>query len=101
MTNGHTKAAPAQGQSQVTDFRSLALSQDLMRAVEELGFEKPTPVQAAAMPPALAGQDVLACAATGSGKTAAFLLPILERLRGKPRGVTRALILAPTRELAA
>ncbi|MBR9988579.1 MAG: DEAD/DEAH box helicase [Gemmatimonadetes bacterium] len=72
-----------------------------MQAVEDLGFTKPTPVQADAIPPALAGRDVLACAMTGSGKTAAFLLPIMQRLKDRPTGRTRALILSPTRELAA
>ena len=72
-----------------------------MKGLKELGFARPTPVQADAIPPALAGKDILACAATGSGKTAAFLLPILNRLIGRPRGVTRALVLTPTRELAA
>src|SRR6185437_3144518 len=66
-----------------------------------LGFTRPTPIQADAIPPALAGRDVLACAQTGSGKTAAFLLPILDHLLTRPRGTTRALILTPTRELAA
>src|SRR5207247_4487674 len=60
-----------------------------------------TPIQADAIPPALEGRDLLACAMTGSGKTAAFLLPILHRLIDRPRGVTRALVLTPTRELAA
>ncbi len=71
-----------------------------MRGVEALGFTRPTPIQAEAIPQALAGRDLLACAATGSGKTAAFLLPILHRLIDQPRGTTRALVLAPTRELA-
>src|SRR5512134_2223042 len=66
-----------------------------------MGFVRPTPVQSEAIPPALAGRDVLASAETGSGKTAAFLLPILHGLIGKPRGVSRVLVLAPTRELAA
>ena len=70
-------------------------------APSRLGFVRPTPIQADAIPGALAGRDVLACAQTGSGKTAAFLLPILQRLIDKPRGTTRALVLAPTRELAA
>jgi len=69
--------------------------------VKELGFTRPTPIQVDAIPPAIAGRDVLACAMTGSGKTAAFLLPILHRLLNRPRGTTRALILTPTRELAA
>jgi len=69
--------------------------------VKELGFARPTPIQADAIPAAVAGRDVLACAMTGSGKTAAFLLPILHHLLARPRGTTRALILTPTRELAA
>ena len=82
-------------------FADLKLHPSLLKAIKELGFARPTPVQADAIPPGLAGRDVLACAQTGSGKTAAFLLPILQRLIDKPRGRTRALVLAPTRELAA
>jgi ATP-dependent RNA helicase RhlE len=82
-------------------FADLGLHADLVRAIEELEFSQPTPVQADAIPPALAGRDVLACASTGSGKTAAFVLPVVQRLRGKPRGGTRTLMLVPTRELAA
>jgi len=82
-------------------FTGFGLDATLLRAVRELGFSRPTPIQAQAIPPAMQGRDVLACAMTGSGKTAAFLLPILEHLRAKPRGATRALVLAPTRELAA
>ena len=66
-----------------------------------MGFTRPTPIQQDAIPPAMEGRDVLACAMTGSGKTAAFVLPILHRLMPKRRGVTRALIVTPTRELAA
>ena len=66
-----------------------------------LGFTSATPVQQAAIPPALEGRDVLASAKTGTGKTAAFGLPIIERVAAQPRGTTRALILSPTRELAA
>src|SRR4051812_41850810 len=82
-------------------FSSFDLDPRLLRGVADLGFTDPTPIQRDAIPPALAGRDVLACAMTGSGKTAAFLLPILARLADKPRGAVRALILAPTRELAA
>ena len=82
-------------------FTGLGLDTAILRALRELGFPRPTPVQDDAIPPALAGRDVLACAMTGSGKTAAFLLPIVQRLMSKRRGVTRALILTPTRELAA
>src|ERR687895_685131 len=82
-------------------FTSFGLHDALLRGIQELGFAQPTPIQTDAIPPAMQGQDVLACAMTGSGKTAAFLLPILHQLKGKRRGVTRALILTPTRELAA
>ncbi len=82
-------------------FNSLDLDKSLLKALKELGFARPTPIQNEAIPPALEGRDVLACAVTGSGKTAAFLLPIVHRLIRKPRGVTRALVLVPTRELAA
>ena len=82
-------------------FSSLKLHADLLKGIKELGFTRPTPIQQAAIPPALAGRDILACAMTGSGKTAAFLLPILHRLIDRPRGVTRALVITPTRELAA
>src|SRR5947207_7534511 len=82
-------------------FTQLRLHPDLLRGVKDLGFTRPTPIQADAIPPALDGRDLLACAQTGSGKTAAFLLPILNGLMGKPRGTTRALVLTPTRELAA
>jgi ATP-dependent RNA helicase RhlE len=82
-------------------FSDLGLHPELMRAVGGLGFEQPTAVQADTIPLAITGRDVLACAATGSGKTAAFALPILERLRTTQRGTTRALVLVPTRELAA
>jgi ATP-dependent RNA helicase RhlE len=84
-----------------TDFRTLGLDAELIRAVEDMGFTRPTPVQADAIPAGVSGRDVLACAMTGSGKTAAFLLPILHRLKDRPAGRTRALILSPTRELAA
>ena len=82
------------------DFSALKLHPTLLRGVKDLGFQRPTPIQSQAIPPALEGRDLLACAATGSGKTAAFLLPILHQLVDRPRGATRALTLAPTRELA-
>ncbi|MCY7380052.1 MAG: DEAD/DEAH box helicase [Gemmatimonadaceae bacterium] len=82
-------------------FSVFKLHPDLVKGVKELGFTRPTPIQEQAIPPALEGRDLLACAMTGSGKTAAFLLPILHRLMSKPRGTTRALVLTPTRELAA
>ena len=82
-------------------FTNLHVHPDLLRGIRELGFTRPTPIQAEAVPPALDGRDLLACAQTGSGKTIAFLLPVLHRLMNKPRRTTRALILTPTRELAA
>ena len=82
-------------------FTTLQLDKSLQMGLKELGFVRPTPIQAEAIPPALEGRDLLACAATGSGKTAAFLLPILQQLLGKTRRTTRALVVTPTRELAA
>ncbi len=82
-------------------FTEFALDPRLVRAVEDLGYLTATPIQAEAIPPAKAGHDVLAAAMTGSGKTAAFLLPILHRLLESPRPGTRVLVLTPTRELAA
>jgi len=82
-------------------FTQLKLNPSLNKALKELGFVRPTGIQSEAIPPALDGRDVVACAVTGSGKTAAFLLPIVHRLIDKPRRTTRALVLAPTRELAA
>ncbi len=82
-------------------FSSLNLHASLQKGLKELGFPRPTPIQEKAIPAALEGRDVLACAMTGSGKTAAFLLPILHNLIDKPRGTTRALVVTPTRELAA
>src|SRR3569832_204474 len=82
-------------------FSQFKLHPDLLRGLKDLGFPRPTPIQSDAIPPVLAGRDVLACAMTGSGKTVAFLLPILLLLMAMPRGTTRALVLTPTRELAA
>jgi len=81
-------------------FDHFRLHPALLRGLSEKGFTLPTPIQEKAIPPALEGRDVMGRAATGSGKTAAFALPILNRLQGKPKGGTRALVLAPTRELA-
>jgi ATP-dependent RNA helicase RhlE len=82
-------------------FAALKIHPNLLRGLKDLGFTRPTAIQADAIPPALEGKDVLACAMTGSGKTAAFLLPILHRLIDHPRGTTRGLVITPTRELAA
>lgn len=83
-------------------FDQFALHERLLKAVAELKFVEPTPVQVAAIPPALEGRDLRVTAQTGSGKTAAFVLPMLNRLIGdaQPRVDVRALILLPTRELA-
>ncbi|MDE2581787.1 MAG: DEAD/DEAH box helicase, partial [Rhodospirillales bacterium] len=87
-----------------TSFAALDLAAPLLRAIDRLGFQTPTPIQADAIPPLLAGRDLLGIAQTGSGKTAAFALPILHQLATAPSRpqpqTTTALILAPTRELA-
>jgi ATP-dependent RNA helicase RhlE len=92
---------PQKEKDHTMSFDDLGLHAPLLAGIASLGFTEPTPIQRAALPPALAGRDVIACAMTGSGKTAAFALPILQRLAGGQRGVTRALVLTPTRELAA
>lgn len=81
-------------------FDSFNLDSRLMAGITRAGYTVPTPVQAAAMPVALAGHDLIGTAQTGTGKTAAFVLPMLQRLLDGPRGRTRALIVTPTRELA-
>jgi len=89
----------------LTDFHSLGLSEPLMRAIEPLGYDTPTPIQAQAIPHVLAGKDVLGVAQTGTGKTAAFSLPMLHHLGNQPRRdarrVIRGLVISPTRELTA
>ncbi|HWI59389.1 MAG TPA: DEAD/DEAH box helicase, partial [Bacillota bacterium] len=85
-------------------FRALGLNANILKAVQEAGYTEPTPIQVAAIPPILAGQDLIGIAQTGTGKTAAFVLPILTKLagRGEEAGKRRpisALIVAPTREL--
>lgn len=82
------------------NFHALGLSEALLRDLADAGFALPTPIQEQAIPPALAGRDVIGCAQTGTGKTAAFVIPIVERLSSLPKGQPKALILAPTRELA-
>ncbi|MDD1419985.1 DEAD/DEAH box helicase, partial [Dolichospermum sp. ST_sed1] len=90
-------------------FSNLGLSPEIIRAVSELGYDKPTPIQMQAIPVALAGGDIMAGAQTGTGKTASFTLPLLQRLssdqnvKNNANGFPpiRALILTPTRELAA
>jgi len=83
-----------------TNFHALGLSEALLKDLAQAGFTSPTPIQEQAIPPALAGRDVIGCAQTGTGKTAAFVIPMVERLAALPKGQPQALILAPTRELA-
>ena len=90
-----------------TSFDDLALAPELLKALQELGYSKPTPVQAQAIPVVLSGRDLMAGAQTGTGKTAAFTLPVLQKLlplasssASPARHPVRALILTPTRELA-
>ena len=85
---------------QAPSFQSLGLSPEILQVLAELGFSDPSPIQAAAIPPLLAGKDVRGQASTGSGKTGAFALPILERILAQPENWPHALILCPTRELA-
>lgn len=82
-------------------FLEMNFSRSIFKAIESLGYDSPTPIQAATIPVALQGRDICGCAATGTGKTAAYMLPILERLLYKPSEdiVTRVLVLVPTREL--
>ena len=82
-------------------FTSMNLSRPLLKAIEEMRFVLPTPIQAATIPVALLGRDICGCATTGTGKTAAYMLPVLERLLYRPKevAVTRVLCLVPTREL--
>ena len=87
--------------TELTEFAGLGLNSELLRAIEDARYTTPTPIQAQAIPVVLDGKDVLACAQTGTGKTAAFLLPILHELTREKRGCLRALVLSPTRELAA
>ena len=82
-------------------FSKLGLHPDLVRGTTAMGFTEPTPIQTQAIPPALAGDDVLGCAQTGGGKTAAFALPLLQRLMAEHKPGVRALVLVPSRELAA
>src|SRR5213594_3334856 len=81
-------------------FRAFGLSEALLRDLASAGLTNPTPIQLHAIPAGLQGRDVLGCAQTGTGKTAAFVIPMIERLADAPAGPPRGLILAPTRELA-
>jgi len=83
----------------MTTFQELDLRREVMQAIQELGYEEPTPIQALTIPPLLLGKDVVAQAQTGTGKTAAFVIPIVERIEPSNRAV-QAMVLVPTRELA-
>ncbi|XP_017868778.1 PREDICTED: probable ATP-dependent RNA helicase DDX27 [Drosophila arizonae] len=88
----------------ITSFYQMNLSRPLMRAIGVLGYIYPTPIQASTIPVALLGRDICGCAATGTGKTAAYMLPTVERLLYRPlnnKAITRVLVLVPTRELGA
>jgi ATP-dependent RNA helicase RhlE len=82
------------------EFKAFGLAHQLVRATQDMRYTEPTPIQKQAIPPILAGRDLIATAQTGTGKTAAFLLPILHRLLSLPRGTTQTLVITPTRELA-
>ena len=86
---------------ETASFATMNLSRPLLKAILEMKFVHPTPIQAATIPVALLGRDICGCAATGTGKTAAYMLPVLERLLYRPKevSVTRVLVLVPTREL--
>src|SRR5581483_5680452 len=102
--NTSTQNTQHHSKSEIALFADLALTAPLMQAVKESGYERPTPIQAQAIPHLLQGRDLLGLAQTGTGKTAAFVLPMLQRMmeqkrRAHPKSM-RALILTPTRELA-
>ena len=91
---------PVEEQEETVYFDELDISDDVLDALDDMGFEKCTPIQAQAIPPALEGKDILAVAQTGTGKTAAFLLPILTDISDNPPAKVTSIILEPTRELA-
>lgn len=84
----------------MTTFADLKLDDSLLDGLDSMGFEKPTPIQEQVMPHILAGKDIIACAQTGTGKTAAYLLPVLDKISRQEKEHTSALIISPTRELA-
>lgn len=98
MTEGESRAEPRRREK--ASFADLPLSPALRQGVHEMGYREPTPIQEGTIPTAVSGRDVIGTAQTGTGKTAAFLLPILERLLNRPTGRIHALVLTPTRELA-
>ena len=101
-TSASPQAEPTHETSEINPFAELGLTKELVRAVAQEGYTRPTPIQQRAIAPVLEGRDLLGCAQTGTGKTAAFVLPVLQRLgRSTRTGSIRALVVAPTRELAA
>ena len=100
MTTADGSERSGAGDGDGDGFGALGLSDDLLATLDELGYEEPTPIQRSAIPVLLGGGDVVGAAATGTGKTAAFALPILQRLGEARRGHVDALVLVPTRELA-
>ena len=82
------------------NFSQLGLAPAQVRSCESLGYTEPTPIQEQGIPVVISGQDLIGCAETGTGKTAAFLLPLIQRMTEKARPGVRVLVLAPTRELA-
>jgi ATP-dependent RNA helicase RhlE len=99
MTDSRTSTADAE-KTDAGTFADLPLHTKLRRGIQEIGYTVPTPIQRGTIPHAVLGRDIIGTAQTGTGKTAAFLLPVLERLLEEPRGRIQALILTPTRELA-
>jgi len=81
-------------------FSDLGLHSNLIEALDAMGFEKPTPIQILAIPPAIKGQDIIACAQTGTSRTAAYVLPLLDRMLSSPSNGVKVLVISPTRELA-
>ncbi|MCI4345970.1 MAG: DEAD/DEAH box helicase [Thermoplasmata archaeon] len=100
MSTSKEEHAPAAKKSSAGTFEEMPLHPTLRRGIAEMGYLEPTPIQRDAIPAAIGGRDLIGTAQTGTGKTAAFLLPILERLLSAPRGRIHALVLTPTRELA-
>ena len=101
-SNTPVPATPPASAPQGPTFDDLSLHPDILKGIRDMGFIRPTPIQAQAIPVILSGRDVIGLAQTGTGKTAAFVLPILHRLlqQGRATRNIRALFIAPTRELA-
>lgn len=100
MNKFHSVVSEPEKNQEIT-FESLKLDPNILKGIRDLGFIRPTPIQAKAIPPVLEGRDLIGCAQTGTGKTAAFVLPILHKLlQGKSTRNVRALIISPTREIA-